>query len=316
MKRISAVFDYFFNSCSQDEIENVKKLISEDEQCSAFHKNLKNALAPLDSIKDETCPEELVEMLMGRIKKSESQVVLEKLLEKESTISNDNVFVWNRIGQITAGLLLVAMLAATYFPATNRMRTVADSIACKHNMANIGIAMQNYAADNAGLMPLAESPTKSWWKVGSQRADEYSNTRNAWLMVKDGYANIKDFQCPARPVLSEVKLKKIDICDYQKDFPHKEFINYSFPIISGNVQLDNVKHKILAADSNPLFEENCLEKQSFFKTVRLDEGLRNSKSYNHNGAGQNILLIDNSVKFTTSNFYKGDNFYTIEGVNS
>ncbi|OXU14331.1 hypothetical protein SMSP1_01914 [Sedimentisphaera salicampi] len=314
MNRISAIFDYFFGSCPDQDKETIRKSIEERSDCSRFYKNLKKSLEPLNTLKEEPCPDYLVKNVLARTEKSGSQTDLELLLEKESAAESDNIRFWNKVGRIAAAAAMIAIIAATYFPATQKMRAVADSIACKHNLARIGTGLHNYAFDNAGMMPLASSGSDSWWKVGSQREDEYSNTRNAWLLVKNGYCQMEDFECPARPIKAEAKLERVDVCDYEHDFPHKEFINYSFPVISKNVKLERENKRAIAADSNPLFEGNCLDQQTFFKTVRLDEKMKNFRSINHNGAGQNILLLDNSVKFSRNSFYNGDNFYTVEGL--
>ncbi|MGE4286009.1 MAG: hypothetical protein AB7F23_05300 [Phycisphaerae bacterium] len=313
MENKSAIFDYFFGNTPDGELLEVERLINEDELCARFYSDLGAALSPLDSVREQ-CPDELFERCVAAASKSESQKTLEGLLRKESAIKHGGRDFLNTFVKIAAVILVMFMITAAWAPATSHMRSIANSIACQRNLADMGIALSNYAADNAGMLPLAETAGKSWWKVGSQAADEHSNTRNQWLLVRDGYAKMSTFECPSRPVMSDVKFQVIDVCDYQRDFPHKEFINYSFPIQNTNAKLINVKYSVFAADANPLFEENCLDKQTFFNTVRLDGDVKNLRSINHAGKGQNILLKDGSAKFTSKSLFGSDDIYTVNGL--
>lgn len=314
LKNKSAIFDYFFGSTPDAELFEVRKLVNEDESCGKFYKDLGAALSPLESAREE-CPEDLFERCVAAVSKSESQKTLEGLLRRESAIKHGGRDFLNTFVKIAAVVLVMFMITAAWAPATSHMRSIANSIACQRNLADIGMAFNTYAADNAGLLPVADTASKSsWWKVGSQAPDEHSNTRNQWLLVRDGYAKMNTFQCQARPVMTDMKFQQINVCDYQHDFPHKEFINYSFPILNSNVKLINVKYSVFAADANPLFEENCLDKQTFFNTVRLDESEKNLRSINHAGKGQNVLLKDGSAKFTSKSLFGNDDIYTVNGL--
>jgi hypothetical protein len=190
--------------------------------------------------------------------------------------------------------------------------------ACQRNMANIGMSISNYAADNAGMLPSVGSQANAgWWKVGSQNDQDHSNTRNLWLLVRNGYSDVNDFACPARPVIADKRLKTVNVCDYQRDFPSKDFVNYSFRITDGRpVRISSMGNQAIAADSNPLFEENCMDKYTFFKSFTLNDQLRNASSINHSGRGQNVMFIDNSVNFSRGRSFGGDDIYTVRGAQS
>jgi len=59
-----------------------------------------------------------------------------------------------------------------------------------------------------------------------------------------------------------------------------------------------------------------MDKYTFFKSFRLDDQLRNARSINHYGSGQNVLFVDNSVEFNRDRMHSGDDIYTVRGTES
>jgi len=314
------VIDYFFDLCNEQDKKEVEKAIKGDFECSRLYNGLKNTIGQMDDLPDVKCPDVVLARMFARIsEKTKSQMDLESLIKNEFGHKKKyNFAIISRFSRIAAVLAIVVGIGATYMPVTRQMRLMSLKSLCEKNLSNIGFGMSNYAADNAGMLPsVASAGGSPWWKVGSQKEADHSNTRNQWLLVRNGYADVNDFICPARPVISDGRLKMIDVCDYQKDFPSKDFVNYSFKLMNGRpVRLVDMKHGILAADSNPLFEESTMDKYSFFKSFKLDDQLRNARSINHYGSGQNVLFVYNSVKFNRDRMQAGDDIYTVRGADS
>lgn len=314
------VVDYFFDLCDEQDVEQVEKAIKGDFECSRLYNGLKKTIGQLDSLPEVRCPDILVARMFERLnEKTKSQIDLESLIKNEfEPKKRYNFAVISRFSRIAAIIAIVVGVGATYMPVTRQMRVMSLRNLCQRNLSNIGFGMANYAGDNAGMLPsVASAGNGPWWKVGSQKEADHSNTRNQWLLVRNGYADVNDFVCPARPVIADGRLKMINVCDYQKDFPSKDFVNYSFKLVNGHpVRIANMRGEVLAADSNPLFEESTMDKYSFFKSFKLDDQLRNARSINHYGSGQNVLFVDNSVKFNRDRMQAGDDIYTVKGEES
>ena len=55
------LFDYCVGVISEEETAKVKELISSNKEATKIHRKLKTALAPLESIRPESCPKLLAE---------------------------------------------------------------------------------------------------------------------------------------------------------------------------------------------------------------------------------------------------------------
>ena len=311
------IVDFFFGLCDKADALKAEKAVSEDNECSRLYEGLETTVGRLKSLPKTKCPDEVVTRMFEKIRaKTESQKNLETLLRSEFNYKSRRNFAFiGKISKIAAMIAVIVAIGATYAPVTKRMRFMAMNNLCQRNLANIGTAISTYAADNAGMLPSVSGNGSSWWKVGSQKETDHSNTRNLWLLVRNGYSDVNDFACPARPIISDARLKVVNVCDYNKDFPSKDFVNYSFRIFDNKpVSVANMKRTVIAADSNPLFEENSTDKYSFFKSFHLNDKLLKASSINHSGKGQNIMFVDNSVSFTNSRTFSDDDIYTVQNT--
>lgn len=314
------VVDYYFGLSEPENTQQIEKTIKEEQEYSRFYISLERTVGSLSMLAEEKCPDCVVDGLFKRIsEKTRSQINLESLLKNEVEYKKRRNFaLLTRFSRVAAIIAIVIGVGATYMPAAKHMRLVSLRNLCQNNLSNIGVAMANYAGDNAGMLPsVGVAAGSPWWKVGSQKETDHSNTRNQWLLVRNGYCDVNDFICPARPVISDGRLKMTDFCSYQKDFPSKDFVNYSFRLANGTpAKIIHIKAQPVAADSNPLFEEMSMDKYTFFKTFKLNDQLRNAKSINHYGSGQNVLFADNSIGFHKDRMQNDDDIYTIHGTES
>ena len=62
------VFDYFFRCAEQEQLDRGSVLVSSNSQAAETYSCIKQALAQLKYMKDEDCPDELVDMTVARLK--------------------------------------------------------------------------------------------------------------------------------------------------------------------------------------------------------------------------------------------------------
>ena len=62
------IFDYFFRCAAQEQIGRGSALISSNPQAAETYSCIKQTLAQLDHMRDEGCPDELVNMTIARLK--------------------------------------------------------------------------------------------------------------------------------------------------------------------------------------------------------------------------------------------------------
>ena len=62
------IFDYFFRCAEQKQIDRGSVLIASNPKAAETYSCIKQALAQLEHMKDECCPDKLVDMTMARLK--------------------------------------------------------------------------------------------------------------------------------------------------------------------------------------------------------------------------------------------------------
>jgi prepilin-type processing-associated H-X9-DG protein len=299
------LFDYCIGLTSQEETAEAEALISTNKEAAEIHSKLKAAIAPLDSLETEPCPNELVEHTILRVNNlaDSSQRQLRQLLAGEQTrkVITKSQLWWN-LGKIAAAaavfMLIVGVLVPTLGVARQRYRRQR----CQMQMGSIFQGLSNYISDHDGQSPaVATTAGAPWWKVGDQGRENHSNTRHIYLLPKGGYVELSTFVCPGykgdKPLqLDDSQIKRL------KDFPSRRYVTYSFRIrchIIGSGKL--MCRKVLMADWNPLFEQ-LPEDFSRGLLLQLNRKLLTLNSINHNRRGQNVMFGDGHVKFLKTRF--------------
>lgn len=62
------VFDYFFRCAEQEQIDRGSALISSNPKAAKIYSCIKQTLSQLKHMKDEDCPDELVNLTIARLK--------------------------------------------------------------------------------------------------------------------------------------------------------------------------------------------------------------------------------------------------------
>jgi len=295
------LFDYCLGQTSEPETAQAQELVFSNEQAAKFVTSLKASLSPLDSITPEDCPEELAEGAIWRAQQAvrTSQIRLTQLIAAEQNRKSSPVGFWrNLFGQLaTAAVFIIvgsALITGTRV-ASNYMRQKSRQTQCGTQLAGIDQSLSNYKADNDGQMPaLASAPGTPWWKVSDQGAENVSNTRKMWILVKHNYAQPTDFLCPAQKTYNSLSLDPKEYKQYN-DFPRRDLVTYSFRISCPKTTSGDVGRRVIIADMSPIFE--LLPSLSGGLSVNVNDKMLRQNSPNHRGRGQNVLFCDGSVQF-------------------
>lgn len=297
------IFDYCLGLTTQEQAAKAQNLIDSNPQANETYSKLKSAFAPLDTLEDQTCPDELVESTIFRLNNAAraGQLKLQQLIAAEQSrkVTTANWF-WRNIGSrlAIAAVFMIAgtVLITSFNTLTSLSRQSYLKQQCQMQLSQIFRSLSSYSADNDGkLSTVATSAGDPWWKVGDQGNENHSNTRGLWLLVKGGYATPNDFSCPAAKPKIVLRMAPGAIQKYN-DFPTRRHINYSLRLMNDNLHNSNIAgSQILMADSNPLFE-NIAQKLKQLE-LKLSKPLLTRNSSNHNQKGQNILFSDGSTRF-------------------
>lgn len=313
------LFDYCVGLTSTEQSTEAESLVCSNQEAAEIHAKLKSALAPLEILKPEPCPNDLVESTVRRlITARSSQLQLEELLATERVRSPAaGRRLWLNAGRrlATAAVFMIAgtVLITAFNVMSSHARDKAWRQSCMMNLSRVFDGLTQYASDHDGRLPaVAAAAGEPWWKVGHQGKENHSNTRAMWLLVALHYNHGGDFVCPGA---SRGKVVELDTCHLSEyhDFPSRRHVAYSFRIPcrrGGDGKL--ICPKVLMADSNPLFE-NLPDDYSKSLRLRLTAHLQKLNSSNHRRRGQNVLFEDGAAQFlrTRQTGILGDDIYTL-----
>jgi len=294
------LFDYCIGITTEEQTGEAQALIASNDEAAEIHSKLQAALAPLDTVQPEPCPDDLAERTILRLNNiaHTSQLRLQQLLagEQARSVAIKTPF-WRNIGKIATAAAVFLIALGVFQSSSNFARQRYRQYQCRSQLGGIYRGLSNYMADYDNKLPaVATRAGAPWWKVGDQGPENYSNTRRVWLLIKGGYVDIALFDCPGRPPKVTIRLTPSQI-QQLNDFPYREQISYSFRICCPKpAQRVSPSLKALLSDMNPLFEMLPRDYSTQLKR-RLDKDLLTRNSINHNRRGQNILFNDGCVKF-------------------
>jgi hypothetical protein len=298
------IFNYCMGLTSEKEAAEAKSLILSNKEASEIHANLKSALAPLDSIQPEPCPDDLALRTVWRLKNAAnaSQNRLNELLASEQSreipYKTLNWTQWGKRLAVAAVFTVVgSILLASFTALTQYARQNSITKQCQIQQGSIFQGLSNYMADFDGRPPtVAAAEGAPWWKVGYQGSENQSNTRNVYLLVKNGYVKPNVFVCPGIKNNEVITISSDKIQTY-KDFPNRNCVSFSFQITYKGTENNKLQcRKVIMSDRNPLFESLPEDYNSPMR-LRLNRDLLNINSKNHKRRGQNVLFGDGRVEF-------------------
>lgn len=328
------ILDFYFRCGSDEHIDKARDLIAGNPEAAQLYASLEETLTQLDSVKYEPCPDNLVEITVKKLMLAaaqesvlsgspqdmhshtdkislaaiDSQQQLKKLIAREQfqEAAAKRSF-WRNFGEVLATAAVILIVAGVLFPPLKLARQSAWQQICQMQLANIGKGISNYSSDHNGKLPavatLAGAP---WWKVGykPKSAENLSNTRHLWLLVKHGYVEPTDFVCLGKRQGRAIQFKSSQAKNYN-DFPARRYITYSLRLKCDKLGNGDVKgRKVMMADLNPLFEK--LPEHANPLSLKMNKKLLSRNSINHNRRGQNVLFRDGGVVFQKTRFVDSD----------
>jgi len=314
------LLDYCIGLTSEEEAAEAKQLMSSKKQAAEIQSKFKAALAPLESLELEPCPDYLAEGTVWRLSNfaRSSQLRLRQLLASEQAKSATTKSpLWRKIGEVATAAAAIVFVAGVIIAPLNFARQKSWQQLCQMQLWRIGQGINNYSADHDGRMPAVATTTGSpWWKVGYQGEENHSNTRHIWLLPKGGYVEASDFTCPGRCHGRVTRLEPSQLKSYN-DFPARRYVTYSFRIRCNKSAKEALSPTVLIADLNPLFERLPANYSSPLN-IRLNDKLFALNSINHNRRGQNVLFCDGSTKFVKMRRIgiAEDDIFTLQGTDA
>jgi prepilin-type processing-associated H-X9-DG protein len=305
------LFDYAVGLTSEQESAEAKALITSNEEAAKIYSRLKVALTPLESIECEPCPDELVEGTIWKVNSlaSPGYLGLEHLLaDAQKQTVTAKVSFWRNLGELAAMAAAILLIAGVLLPWLGYARQKSWQQRCQMQLGSIFQGLNNYVSEHDGKAPMvATAAGTPWWKVGYQGKENYSNTRNIWLLVKGKYVEPADFVCPGKR-----QCQAFDCSNMQNynDFPDRRYITYSVRIRCPDAPCTLGTEPIMA-DSNPIFDGLEAGNSDEFK-LQLTERLFTINSGNHNRRGQNVLFGDGSVEFIKDRRIGNDDIFTLQ----
>lgn len=317
------LFDYSMGLTSTRECADARKLLAQNEEAVKVYQTFQTILAPLETVEPEPCPEELTERLFARLSETaqerrEVSRLGELLAAERSGPRRIKIPLWRNWSEIVTAAAAVFLFISVLFPTVGFMRYKSAQSRCGAQFAGIYEGYRNYASDHDGLLPtVAMTPGSPYWKVGYQGQENYSNTRQVWLLVRNGYVQPERFLCPGRREPHKVTFDGFKIQNFS-DFPSRIYIQFSAPVAypeSG--RWDLTKKRVLMADRNPLYESLPADLAQACR-LQLGEKLMRANSNNHRNRGQNVLLHDGSVEFARQRHtsISRDDIYTLQSMQS
>jgi len=339
------ILDFYFRCGERGDIEAGRDLVAAAPQAAKLYVALENALTDLDHIKYESCPDNLVDLTIARLRLAAasskvSSSRLHQLLQQEqessspspsrpvrnpSTSANPlrkNHFL-RPLFEVLAAVACIVLVAGVLIPSFGLARDKCRQVACQNNMGVLGAGFASFFQDSSpndnGFSAVKIKAGSPWWKIGDQRQQTRSNTRYPFMLIKGDYVDGRAFVCKGNKDAEFFKHQTAPITQLY-DFPSHKNISYSFLLFcdkSNNPLLCG--RKIIASDLNPVFqkircEKNIFQKMDEFAKLELNEKLKQSMSANHRGRGQNLLYGDGSVKYARSRIVNGDDIFTVSGV--
>jgi len=327
------IFDFYFKRLDQAEAAGAAGLIAANPEAAKFYDGLQSSLAPLEFVKEDSCPDELAQQTVAKLKLAASagKAKLDMLLAAEQEKITAQITqtkpdttrprFWRAL-ELTAAAAMFLVVASSFFVWNQGVQQAKYKTVCASNMGKIGAAMAGYAKDNDNRLPaVATTAGSPWWKVGDQGKENHSNTRHNWLLVKEGYAKAEHFVCPARKHARPVKLTLEQLQQYN-DFTSRRNVSYSFALMNDSFQRRQRAGIAdgLMSDRNPLFEnafgsqKKRSSAQDKFVRVFINENKLRMMSANHRGQGQNVLLRGGSASFKNKRLILNDDIFTVQGI--
>ena len=251
-------------------------------------------------------PDDLVRRTLGRIRQHQAVDPDVARLHAQGRGVDTPI----RIREILAVAAMLVIGASVILPVLAKTRGDAMRVACRANMATVGKAFAQYAADYAGAMPRGRIvPDSNWYHVGWTRFDWQpikANSANLYLLARGRYVEPATLACPANE--SAPRIMTADL----RDWPTASAVSYSYQnqFRPRAAQLAKFPRMALLADKNPRFETHDGMTLTYHKSMPMS-----LSSQTHGRFGQNVLFADGSALwYLMPSLANGDNIWVADGI--
>lgn len=240
---------------------------------------LSQLLGLLDQPTDEPVPTGLAERTMHRIQRDRDEQKRLGFAGHWGSADRSRPGLGG-LRQIATTAALLMMVLSVLLPVLSKGHRDAMIAQCGENLAGLGIDLQRIANDNKGVtaQPTAESrggllePLASFASRGLDGSTIPASRVNLFVLMDKQQIDSEHLLCPSA------------------DKAANAHYNGQNPVAGGPLRLF-LEPRPIFADTNPLF------RQTANGLVRIQSVPGMSTSKNHNGAGQNVLISDGSVRW-------------------
>jgi hypothetical protein len=297
------LIDFLRGECPPDQAESVRARLEADAAFRRLHDDLRNVESALRLLPEVEPPEDLVAGTLSRI---DATAKTERLLAREELKRQRVLRPTFSLREAAAIAAAVILLGAIFLPSVRLARYRALRNQCYSNVGQIGYAMQTYANENDGALPVAAGTARRWLPEEGQPVA--SNSTGLFRLVKGGRASPVLFQCPAVGGGSFV------VRSGMVDFPAPQYVNYSYQYSLGASGLNRHDPTLaaVAEDMAILADDTPLFRNGVFRRDRMHR----SASDNHGGTGQNVLYLPGNAEWheVATVGVDGDDIFMADGV--
>lgn len=202
---------------------------------------------------------------------------------------------WRDVLSAAAVLMVATSVVWTLAGATTHY---ARRASCMAGLGGVATAMGQYTNDFNGELPMAAASMagQPWWDV--QRDKAVSNSSNLFTLARKNYAPLSSLACPGNADACRSASCEPDAVDWSS---LKE-VSYSYQIMFGQHRpvWKGATQRVVLADRSPVVRRAVMH-----QAIRPDEN-----SVSHDGAGQQVLFSDGSVRWLrTPVLPSGDNIW-------
>lgn len=299
------LFDYCLGQTTGQQSTQAQALIRSERRAAEIYGTLRSVLSPLDALAAEPClcPDALAERTIARLKEvrlvDSGPEELDALLQRQRAwLPALRLGFWGNFGNVVAAAAMVMLLAAVLVSSLGSARQKYWQQQCQGRLGGIFQGLSAYASDHNGLLPAFDRRAGDpYWQVGSSGRENHSNTRPAWLLVKNRYVDPEKFVCPASRRVAGRQFGTLQVRDYN-DFPGRAYVGFSFRVCGPQAEVSTLQGRaVFMADLNPLAERFPSDYAAPVQ-IRLSQEMLTANSANHNRRGQNVMFCDGGVQFT------------------
>lgn len=293
------------------EADALTERISSDGRLRVEHERAKAALSAL-STWQAPAPADLP----GRVAAAVKAAVLRpapRIAAGRDDSDYGRVIRITNLREIFAVAAMVVLAVGVGVPSLLQMRDRAQRTLCSANLGQVGQGMQSYAAIFNDSLPFVGWNARMAWQPTDEPGVETTpNHRHLFPLVRQQQGLAGLLVCPATKdvpmVASQIPVRS--------DFIEARNVSYAVQNMAGvRPTLKSADPALpIMSDNNPLFDGGAPLLNFVDRLGWRDASQVNSRG--HGGAGQNVLSLDGSVRWSTSPNVgvDRDNIWTLEHI--